>query len=81
MSRYKQILESKVAEIRWNTTALAGLGASLLRRIEEALLRIDHGTFGLCLDCGMPLSTARLEAVPWASYCIRCQDLRGSSPD
>ena len=46
----------------------------LLREIEEALGRLRDGSYGTCLDCGMPVSRKRLEAVPWARYCVSCQE-------
>jgi DnaK suppressor protein len=49
-----------------------------LREIEDALERLRDGTYGTCLDCGMPVSRKRLEAVPWARYCVSCQERRHS---
>ena len=48
--------------------------ASLLRDIRAALSRIQDGVYGLCLDCDEPISPKRLEAVPWASRCLSCQE-------
>ena len=45
-----------------------------LRAIEEALLRIDEGTFGSCEDCGEEISVGRLNAVPFALRCVECQE-------
>lgn len=47
----------------------------LLDSIDAALSRIDDGEYGKCINCGDPVSEKRLEAVPWARHCIRCQDL------
>ncbi|MDM7455686.1 MAG: TraR/DksA family transcriptional regulator [Tepidimonas sp.] len=44
-----------------------------LRAIDEALLRIANGTFGLCTDCGAEIPAARLHAAPTAQRCIDCQ--------
>jgi len=41
----------------------------LLNDIEEALKRIENGTYGYCLATGKPISKARLEVIPWAKYC------------
>ncbi|HWP85539.1 MAG TPA: TraR/DksA C4-type zinc finger protein [Terriglobia bacterium] len=49
---------------------------ALLREIEEALDRMREGTYGVCQDCGLPVSKKRLEAVPWARYCVSCQERR-----
>jgi DnaK suppressor protein len=47
----------------------------LLNSIDEALERIEDGAYGKCARCGEALPEKRLEAVPWARHCIRCQDL------
>jgi DnaK suppressor protein len=47
----------------------------LLDSIDGALARIDDGEYGKCINCGQPIQEKRLEAVPWARHCIRCQDL------
>ena len=48
----------------------------LLALIDEALLRIEGGKFGDCVNCSEPVQEKRLEAVPWARYCLKCQDLQ-----
>jgi DnaK suppressor protein len=48
---------------------------STLLQIDDALVRIDEGAFGLCLSCGMLMTEKRLNAVPWAPYCLDCQEL------
>jgi DnaK suppressor protein len=50
----------------------------LLRAIEEALTRIRHEEFGICEECGQPISTARLEAVPWTRRCRDCKERQDS---
>lgn len=47
----------------------------LLQSIDTALERIGNGGYGKCANCGQPIQEKRLEAVPWARHCIRCQDL------
>ena len=47
-----------------------------LTDINGALERIDSGEFGICLECEEPISPKRLAAVPWAAYCLRCQEMR-----
>lgn len=44
-----------------------------LLQIDEALRTLEKGDFGMCLMCGQPISKKRLEALPWAAYCIDCQ--------
>jgi RNA polymerase-binding transcription factor len=45
-----------------------------LREINDALHRIDTDQYGICLECEEPISTKRLDAVPWAKYCVTCQE-------
>jgi len=47
----------------------------LLTAINEALVRIDSGTFGTCGRCGKPIAEDRLKAIPYASRCIDCKRL------
>ena len=42
----------------------------LLREIDDALQRIEEGTYGTCEGTGKPIPKARLEAQPWARYCV-----------
>jgi DnaK suppressor protein len=48
----------------------------LLELIDEALERIEGGEYGRCVHCDEPVQEKRLEAVPWARHCLRCQDLQ-----
>jgi DnaK suppressor protein len=48
--------------------------AQLLRSVRFALARIDDGSYGICLHCEEAISPRRLSALPWASYCLACQD-------
>ena len=61
------------AEDRFGTEMTYGCiqaEAGLLREIEEALLRIEEGTYGLCMGTGRPINKKRLQACPWAKYGI-----------
>ena len=44
--------------------------------IEQALLRIDQGTYGVCVHCQGVVQDKRLEAVPWARHCLECQEMQ-----
>jgi DnaK suppressor protein len=48
--------------------------AKILQAIEEALWRIEKGTYGICRDCGEPIAPARLNAIPWTRVCITCKE-------
>ena len=47
----------------------------LLLQIGDALRRMDQGNYGMCSNCGNMIAVQRLEAVPWARFCINCQEL------
>jgi len=57
------------------------LEKSLLREVEEALLRSREGTYGICQECEEPISPKRLQALPWAKFCVRCQEMLGAMAD
>ena len=50
----------------------------LLKAIEEALARMRHRTYGVCVACKEPISKARLEAVPWTHLCRECKERRAA---
>jgi DnaK suppressor protein len=60
-------------QIRLNET-----DGKVLQAIEDALARIRQGRFGICEECGQPISKARLEAVPWARHCNECKERQDS---
>ena len=45
-----------------------------LKQIQEALDRLQLGEFGRCLACEEPIAPKRLHALPWAKYCVKCQE-------
>lgn len=48
--------------------------AARLREVEEALHRLQRGQFGRCEECGEEIPQKRLQAIPWARYCVSCQE-------
>lgn len=68
---------SEQATERQNDMVLQGLLADAragLREVQQALARIDEGTYGECAECGEQINRARLEALPAALLCINCAD-------
>lgn len=61
-------LEGEDALLRRNDAAFREL-----QEVREAMGRLDDGSFGKCIDCGKPIPQGRLEAIPWAKYCIEDQ--------
>jgi DnaK suppressor protein len=52
---------------------LRGREQKLLKKIDEAIARIDDGTYGVCESCGGPIGIKRLEARPVTTLCIECK--------
>jgi len=48
--------------------------ANLLSQVLYALQRVDDGSYGVCIQCGEVISGKRLNALPWAALCLRCQE-------
>jgi DnaK suppressor protein len=55
--------------------------SNLLRNVRSALRRIDDGSFGICMHCEEEISPKRLAAVPWAPFCIQCQEQADKNQD
>lgn len=51
-----------------------GISQSKLRLVNEALERLRDGGYGICDNCDEPIPSRRLQAVPWAKYCVTCED-------
>jgi DnaK suppressor protein len=52
--------------------------AKILQAINEALERMEKGTYGICRDCGEEIAPARLNAIPWTRVCITCKEKQSS---
>jgi len=58
-----------------NTLGLMDSERRLLAEIEDALTRIENGTYGICEGNGEPIPKGRLDAIPWARYCVSCASM------
>jgi DnaK suppressor protein len=54
--------------------ALMEMKAETLGQIDEAIRRLEEGTYGTCAQCNREISEARLKAVPFATLCLECQE-------
>jgi RNA polymerase-binding transcription factor DksA len=62
---------------RWRARRQCSLLALLqVESLNRALERIRQGTYGVCAECGGDIEPKRLEAIPWARYCVTCQEAR-----
>src|SRR2546428_2387730 len=64
---------------REKSVALESSVQHTLTQVEEALTRVEDGTYGRCLRCGNPIDFARLKVLPYATLCIRCKELEEKS--
>ncbi len=56
------------------TARTANLRSNTLKEIDRALERVAGGKYGVCESCGEDISPARLAAIPWARFCVPCQE-------
>ena len=54
----------------------AATARQMLKNLTQALERMRQGSFGECVECGGDIELKRLEAIPWARSCVRCQEER-----
>ena len=55
--------------------SLSDVERQTMLQIEDALGRLDEGSYGRCANCSQPIAPKRLEAIPWTRFCIDCQEL------
>ena len=69
---------------RENEEVLDALGSATreeLIKIKRALVRLEQGKFGICVECGEPIQQGRLEAIPFSDLCIKCASNPNLSPE
>src|SRR5690242_9397034 len=66
--------QTQFAAERDLVVTLLNRDTQISRRLNGALARMEDGSYGLCLSCDEPISVKRLQAVPWAELCLRCQE-------
>ena len=57
---------------------LASNDREVLYKVDEALVRIEDGSYGNCVECKKSIPIARLKAIPYAKTCLKCQEKIGS---
>jgi DnaK suppressor protein len=76
-ARQADSADQAAAEYERQTLAhKADVARQTITRLTDALKRISQGNFGECAQCGAEIEVKRLEAVPWARYCLKCQEAR-----
>jgi DnaK suppressor protein len=81
MGRVAEEDQAQMSHDEFVSLHLNSLDYGQLRLIEEALDRLRAGDYGVCLACEEPIAPKRLHALPWARYCVTCQEEVGASQD
>jgi DnaK suppressor protein len=81
MGRVAEDDQAQISHDEFVSSRMNGLDYRQLRLVEEALDRLDAGDYGVCLACDEPIAEKRLRALPWARYCVTCQDNAGFELD
>ncbi len=81
MGRVAEDDQAQISHDEFVSLRMNGLDYRQLRLVEEALDRLDAGDYGVCLACDEPIAEKRLRALPWARYCVTCQDNVGLELD
>jgi DnaK suppressor protein len=80
----RQLVDTALDDGDWSVVDLSedislrklGVHRETLQKIDEALRKFNEGTYGICEDCGEEISGERLKILPFAIYCIDCQERR-----
>ena len=77
MGRVAEDDQAQLSHDEFVNLRMNGLDYLQLRLVDEALDRLDAGDYGICLGCDAPIAEKRLRALPWARYCVACQESVG----
>jgi len=74
MGRVAEDDQAQISHEEFVSLRLNRLDYGQLRLVDEALDRLNSGDYGICLNCEQPIPPKRLAALPWARYCVPCQE-------
>ncbi len=74
MGRVAEDDQAQISHDEFISLQVNSIGYEKLRLVDEALERLDAGDYGFCLECESPIPEKRLRAIPWARYCVACQE-------
>jgi len=81
MGRVAEEDQAQITHDEFVSLRINSLDYGQLRMIEEALDRLNSGDYGVCLACEEAIPAKRLNAIPWARYCVSCQESLGREID
>ena len=79
MGRVNEEDQAQLSHDEFLQLRLNALDYHNLREVDEALERLKDDEYGICLDCEEKIAPRRLQAIPWARYCVGCQERIGNS--
>jgi DnaK suppressor protein len=74
MGRVAEDDQAQISHDEFISLRMNSLDYGQLRLVDEALARLTSGEYGVCQACEQPIATKRLQALPWARYCVNCQE-------
>ena len=77
MGRVAEEDQAQITHDEFVSLHLNSMDYAQLRLVDEALDRLESGDYGICLGCEEPIPAKRLQALPWARYCVPCQETVG----
>src|SRR5579864_8216949 len=81
MGRVAEEDQAQISHDEFVSLQLNSLDYAELKLVDEALDRLDSGDYGICLACEQPIPAKRLRALPWARFCVPCQETAGAAVD
>jgi|SRR5579864_2892222 len=81
MGRVNEEDQAQITHDEFVSLHLNSMDYTQLRLVDEALDRLQSGDYGVCLGCEEPIPPKRLRALPWARYCVPCQETSGAAMD
>ena len=79
MGRVNEEDQAQLSHDEFLQLRLNSLEYNKLRQLNEALARLNDGEYGVCPACEGPIPARRLEIIPWARYCVHCQEQIGNA--
>jgi DnaK suppressor protein len=81
MGRVAEEDQAQITHDEFVSLHLNSMDYTQLRLVDEALDRLESGDYGVCQACEAPIPPKRLRALPWARYCVPCQETSGAAMD
>ncbi len=78
MGRVAEDDQAQISHDEFVSLRMNGMDCRQLRLVEEALDRLKAGDYGVCLGCEQPIAEKRLQALPWARFCVKCEETVGA---